>query len=1017
MASRAFLHHASAPGLLMAALAVLPAAASPDCTIPPEIGTLLAQADKLTYTWPAEPSATRYSVVRGEAGALPVGPGGADETCVPDLSVPALEDAEIPPPGTAFWYLARGEHACANGTFGIQSDGAPRVTTTCPLDESPPAVSVTSPAASSILSSIVDVTADASDDFGVAGVQFHVDGISVGLEDTEAPHAVSWDTRTVSNGPHTITARARDAAGNTTTSSGVAVDVANTDIFQNEILATGFDLPIKILFLPDDRMLVAELAGTIKVLPPPYTTPDPTPFLELDLDIPGYAGLQQGIMDVALDPDFLDNHYYYVFYTNDEPNTDRLSRFTAASALDGTIAGSELILYQDPQLADTEHHGGAVNFGNDGKIYFTTGEHFNAGNAQDLTNPRGKIHRIDPDGGVPTDNPFHDGAGPHWDSIWAYGLRNPFRAYYDAPTGRLYVADVGGNNYSTAYEEVDLGEAGKNYGWPNCEFGTCGNPGYSAALYAYPHLGRDASITGGFVYHGTQFPASYQGSYFFADYTQNWIRRLTFDAQGNVDGVFDFEPPDGSLDGPYGDIVCLAEGPDGALYYLDLGYSDVGGQFGIGKVRRIHSVSSNLPPTAIASADPTEGPVPLVVSFSSAGSADPENQPITYLWTFGDGQTSTAANPVHPYTSAGKFTARLTTFDGVNDVLSAPLTISAGTPPVGEILSPEDGSFFVAGDVISYGGDGTDDQGATLPASAFTWDIDFLHEGHVHPGVHEVGVKSGVFLVPTSGHDFSGDTRYRFTLTVTLPNGLTDVESVTVWPSKVNLTFDTLPAGLTIHLDGIAQPTPLVYDTLIDFQHDIEAPDQSTVTTIYTFDDWSDGGTQMHTITVPATDASYTASFTEEPNTTPFEIGETAVFEEFDCCNGNLLLVQDAALSQPGTLQSLSFYVTAAAGGLRLGIYDATGPGGGPGAKLAETNAFTPVVGWNTANVIPPVALAPGDYWLAYLPESNDLEFRANREIGQFLYYSYPFGPLPETFSTSLNGGVTRWSFYGTLTP
>jgi hypothetical protein len=164
-------------------------------------------------------------------------------------------------------------------------------------------------------------------------------------------------------------------------------------------------------------------------------------------------------------------------------------------------------------------------------------------------------------------------------------------------------------------------------------------------------------------------------------------------------------------------------------------------------------------------------------------------------------------------------------------------------------------------------------------------------------------------------------------------------------------------------------------------------------------------------------DASYTATYTSEPNTTPFTIGETAIFEEFDCCNGNLLLVQDAALSQAGTLHSLSFYVTAAAGDLRLGIYDATGPGGGPGALLAQTNAFTPVVGWNTANVITPVALSPGAYWLAYLPQSDSLNFRANRSIGTYMYYSYPFGPMPATFSTSPNSGVTRWSFYGTLTP
>jgi glucose/arabinose dehydrogenase len=290
-------------------------------------------------------------------------------------------------------------------------------------------------------------------------------------------------------------------------SAAVGVNVANTNFFQNEVLATGFALPTSIEFLPDGRMLVIELAGRIRVLPPPYVQPDVTPFLQIT-NI-GSAGVQQGIYDIALDPDFATNHFYYVFYTLGTPNRDRLSRFTANSTNTGTVTGSELVLYQDPAAANAEHHGGAINFGNDGKLYFTTGEHFDAGAAQLLTNPRGKIHRINTDGTVPTDNPFHDGAGPNVDSIWAYGLRNPFRAYYDAPSGRLFVGDVGGNDYATAVEEVNLGARGANYGWPNCE-SSCPAP-YTNPIYSYAHNGRDAAVTGGFVYHGTQFPALVPG--------------------------------------------------------------------------------------------------------------------------------------------------------------------------------------------------------------------------------------------------------------------------------------------------------------------------------------------------------------------------------------------------------------------------------------------------------------------------------------------------------------------------
>ena len=252
---------------------------------------------------------------------------------------------------------------------------------------------------------------------------------------------------------------------------------------------------------------------------------------------------------------------------------------------------------------------------------------------------------------------------------------------------------------------------------------------------------------------------------------------------------------------------------------------------------------------------------PLNVSFSSAGSSDPEGQPITYSWTFGDGATSTAANPTHTYTQAGQYTARLSVSDGVNSTLSTPITISAGNQPTATILSPADGSHFQAGDVISFSGDGTDTEDGSLPASAFTWNIDFLHEGHVHPGTPITGVKSGTFTIPTSGLDFSGNTRYRITLTVTDSSGLTDTKSVTIYPQKVNLTFDTVPSGLTLYLDGIARTTPFVYDTLVGFNHTIEARNQTSGSNSYTFQSWSDGGAQQHTIVVPSTAQTYTATY------------------------------------------------------------------------------------------------------------------------------------------------------------
>jgi len=733
-----------------------------------------------------------------------------------------------------------------------------------PADTNPPTVAITSPTDGATVSDIVTVAATADDNVGVEGVQFLVDGTATGPEDTSAPFALNWDSRAASNGAHTLRARARDPAGNTTTSAPVNVNVANANSFQNEILATGFDLPTTLEFLPDGRMLVGELQGRIKVLPPPYTQAAAGLFLQIT-NI-GSAGVQQGLYDIALDPGFNVNHYYYVFYTLGSPNHDRVSRFTANATLSGTVPGSELVLYEDPQAANAEHHGGALNFANDGKLLFTTGEHFDASAAPLLTSPRGKVHRINPDGTVPTNNPFYDGPGPNVDSIWARGLRNPYRAYYDAPSGRYFIGDVGGNDAATAKEEVNLGARGADYGWPNTE-GPCAAP-CTSPLYYYSHDGRDAAVTGGFVYHGTQFPSSYQGAYFYADYTQNWIKGLKLDANGAVTGTFNFEPPSGASDGPYGDIVYLAEGPDGALYYVDLGYSDVGGTYGVSKIRRIKYVQSNQAPVVAASANPASGPTPLTVSFSSAGSSDPEGQPLTYSWTFGDGATSTEANPSHTYAAPGAYQARLEVSDGVNRSLSTPITISAGSPPTGAILQPTDGAQFKAGDVITYSGEGSDPDDGSLPASAFTWNIDFLHDGHVHPGTPITGVKSGSFTIPTSGHDFSGNTRYRITLTVRDSSGLSSSKAVIIQPTKVNLSFDTVPSGRTLHLDGIAKTAPFTYDTLVGFQHTIEARNQTAGGTAYTFSSWSDGGGQQHTITVPSAPQTYTATFASTPVST-----------------------------------------------------------------------------------------------------------------------------------------------------
>jgi hypothetical protein len=194
----------------------------------------------------------------------------------------------------------------------------------------------------------------------------------------------------------------------------------------------------------------------------------------------------------------------------------------------------------------------------------------------------------------------------------------------------------------------------------------------------------------------------------------------------------------------------------------------------------------------------------------------------------------------------------------------------------------------------------------------------------------------------------------------------------------------------------------------------------ATANSGYTFANWSENGV------VVSSSASYT--FTLSANRTlsatmqvsgggsPVTIGDTTVLLNPDSQNANLLITQNATLLQQATFQSLSFYVTVAGGNLRLGIYDATGPNGGPGTLKAQTNSFATVLGWNTQPVVTPVSLPAGTYWLAYLPDNNSLSFVKNTTTGTSgRFYTFTYGPMPAIFSTTPQITGSHWSFYGTL--
>ena len=309
---------------------------------------------------------------------------------------------------------------------------------------------------------------------------------------------------------------------------------------------------------PDGRVFVCLQEGALRVIRNGVLLP--TPFLTLNVDPNG----ERGLLGIAFDPNFSTNNFLYLYYTvATTPRHNRVSRFTANS--DVVVPGSETVILELNDLSSaTNHNGGAIHFGLDGKLYIAVGENATPSNSQTLSNMLGKMLRINPNGWIPTDNPSFNTASGNNRSIWALGLRNPFTFAFQPGTGRLFINDVG----QDAWEEINDGIAGSNYGWPITE-GVTSNPAYRSPLFAYGH-GSDATtgcaIAGGAFYNPTvaQFPAGFVGKYFFADLCSGWIRL--------------FDPNTATASGFASDIsqpVDLKVSADGSLYYLARGSASV----------------------------------------------------------------------------------------------------------------------------------------------------------------------------------------------------------------------------------------------------------------------------------------------------------------------------------------------------------------------------------------------------------------------------------------------------------
>jgi glucose/arabinose dehydrogenase len=614
--------------------------------------------------------------------------------------------------------------------------------------------------------------------------------------------------------------------------------------FAETQIATGFASPTAMTIAPDGRIFVAEQAGQLRVIRDGALLP--TPFVTL----PTEAVQERGFGGVVLDPNFAQNGYIYVYYTALTPDIhNRVSRYTADPANpDRALAGSEQVLFEiDGFNGAGYHQGGAIHFGPDGMLYVAVGDHGSTTRAQSLSYLFGKVLRINPNGSIPTDNPFYNQASGNKRAIWALGLRNPFTFAFQPGTGTMYINDVGQN----LWEEINEGAAGANYGWPTAE-GPSTDTRFVPPIHAIPHPEARA-ITGADFYNpvSAQFPTGYGGAFFFGDLDKRWIRRLdpvTRQATGFATAL-------------PGEPIDIDVADDGSLFYLlrPLDAIRVGGVYRVSyAVTGAPSISAQPQPAAVV----VGRPATFTVQASGA-------EPLAYQWQRNgvDIPGATAAS----YTVAAAVLAdsgaqfRVRVFNASGSVTSnaATLTVTDSGVPTASISSPASGALFRAGETISYSGEAIDPDDGTLPAGAFTWQVDYITAGILRPLVAPTtGSRSGSFTVPTLTPYTGTDVLYRVTLTVRDSSGLTHTTSRDLLPRTSAVGLATNVPGLRLALDGQPVAAPSSFTGVEGFERLLGAPATHTVNGVtYAFESWSDGGAAEHGINTPADDTVFTAIY------------------------------------------------------------------------------------------------------------------------------------------------------------
>jgi glucose/arabinose dehydrogenase len=573
-------------------------------------------------------------------------------------------------------------------------------------------------------------------------------------------------------------------------------DVSLPSGFIIEPVIGGLDNVTQMAIAPDGRIFVAHQTGKVSVVKPDKS-------ISTVVQMNASPNWERGLTGMALDPNFQANGYLYLSYTTALPNLhQQVTRVKVVNNL--AVPSSEVVLYHLDTTAQNYHLGGGMVFGRDGKLYIASGDS-NGNNPQTLDNTAGKILRINPDGTIPTDNPFYKTASGKYRAIYAYGFRNPYTLAVHKNMNRIYVNDVG--NYE--WEEINELFGGQNYGWPQAE-GHSTKVGLINPALAYGHGNEPnmgCAIIGGDFYTPAQqnFPSSYLGKYFYADFCNGWIHALS---------PTSFEVYEPFADGFFGlGITHLQVGPDGALYMLLRGGTRAEEgfeQFGNGAIMRI-VYRDYAGPYIVKQPEPATVALGYVATFSVNASGP---APLRYQWQRNGENIPDANQPTYslyePDLSDSGALYRVIVSNNFASITSqeVALTVSNNLPPKAVIIEPPLNTYVIPGQEVAFSGEGNDLELGKLSASAMTWAVNMVHDDHMHPVMLPVqGVDHGSFNIPIDGH-LAESIFYRVFLTVN-DGGLTGSTYRDLYPMPHTATPLPTPTLDPAEQGGVtATPTP-----------------------------------------------------------------------------------------------------------------------------------------------------------------------------------------------------------------